>query len=95
MSLKLIKDPGNGDGIIPAAAAIGKYQGRKPKSTGEKFPEHPLFYHKRAKCDLSPNTTDPICIDKRKAEKWNGQLEQEVTNKDKDTSQERMMRSRH
>lgn len=66
VGLKLIKDLGNGDGILAAASALGKNQG-KQKPNYEKCPKHPYVFHKWDKCDLNPNTSDPIGIDKRKS----------------------------
>lgn len=68
MGLKLSNDLGSGDGILAAGAALGKNQG-KQKKRPEKCPKHPYLFHKRAKCDLNPNTTDTIGRDNRKAMK--------------------------
>lgn len=65
IGLKISNYLSTSDGILAAAAALGNNQG-KSRSNPEKIPKHPYLLHKWSKCDLNPNTTDPIGRDKRK-----------------------------
>ena len=63
VGLKLVNDLGSNNGLLAGAACFGK----DGKQKNEKCPKHPFLFHKWARCDLNPNTTDPIGRDKRKA----------------------------
>lgn len=68
VGLKFINDLGTADSVIAAAAMAGAKQGKY--KTGEyKCPRRPYLFHKRAICDLNPNTTDMVAPDKRRADK--------------------------
>lgn len=64
VGLKLIKDLGNGEGLLQVAAGIGKIQ--RKKQGGDKCSKHSYLFHKWEKCDLNPNTSDHFGRDKGK-----------------------------